>query len=66
MGTRATLRARVAEDSAVTLAGWILMGCSVGFVLALTAFCFYRVMRTPEPKEHMHAPLDIDTHERQE
>lgn len=66
MGAGATLRTSVAEGSIVTLAGWILMLGSVGFVLGLTAFCFYRVMRTPEPKEHMHAPLDIDTHERQE
>lgn len=50
----------------MTVAGWILMCSSVGFVLALTVFCFYRVMRTPAPKEHMHAPLDIDTHERDE
>lgn len=50
----------------MTLAGWILMSISVGFVLCLTAFCFYHVMRTPAPKEHIHAPLDIDTHERPE
>ena len=28
-------------------------------VIALTGFCFYRVFTIP--KEHMHAPLDIDT-----
>ena len=38
---------------------------SVGFVLALTGWCFYRVLRTPAPKEHIHAPLDIDMRERQ-
>ena len=36
---------------------------SVGFVVALTVFCFARVLRTPAPGEHMHAPLDIDTHD---
>jgi hypothetical protein len=50
----------------MTLAGWILMVSSVGFVLGLTTFCFYRILRTPEPREHVHAPLDIDTHEKAE
>ena len=47
----------------MTTAGWIVMLLSVGFVLSLTTFCFYRVLRTPESKKHMHAPLDIDTHD---
>lgn len=50
----------------MTAAGWLLMTGSVGFVLGLTSFCFYRVLRTPRPREHVHAPLDIDTHERPE
>ena len=45
------------------LAGWIVMILSVGFVLSLTVFCFYRVLRTPKTTEHMHAPLEIDTHD---
>jgi hypothetical protein len=48
----------------MTLAGWLLMIGSVGFVLGLTAFCFLRVVRTPAPGEHLHAPLDIDTKDR--
>ncbi len=47
----------------MTLAGWIFMLASVGFVLWLTAFCFYRVLSKPSAAEHMHAPLDIDTHD---
>ena len=47
----------------MTLAGWIFMLASVGFVLWLTAFCFYRVLAKPAATEHMHAPLDIDTHD---
>jgi hypothetical protein len=47
----------------MTVAGWILMLCSVGFVVALTFYCFYRVLRVPAAKEHLHAPLDIETHE---
>ena len=33
----------------MTLAGWILMIGSNGFVLGLTAFCFYRVLSKPPP-----------------
>jgi hypothetical protein len=47
----------------MTLAGWFFMLCSVGFVVALTAFCFWRVLTKPVPSEHLHAPLDIDTHD---
>ena len=47
----------------MTLAGWVMMILSVGFVLSLTIFCFYRVLRTPKTTEHMHAPLEIDTHD---
>ena len=48
----------------MTFAGWCLMLSSVGFVLILVGYCFYRVLRTPVAKDHMHAPLDIDTHEK--
>jgi ABC-type nickel/cobalt efflux system permease component RcnA len=48
----------------MTLAGWLLMIGSIGLVLALNAYCFYRVFRAPVTKDHLHAPLDIDTHER--
>jgi hypothetical protein len=52
------------EVARVTLAGWLLMIGSVGFVLGLTAFCFLRVIRSPAPGEHLHAPLDIETKDR--
>jgi hypothetical protein len=45
----------------MTLAGWVLMLGSVGFVLTLSAYCFYRVLSTPVTKGHLHAPLDIKT-----
>ena len=48
----------------MTVAGWILMLGSLGFVLTLTGYCFYRVLRAPVTKDHMHAPLDIETHEK--
>jgi hypothetical protein len=44
-------------------AGWLLMILSCGFVLTLVVFCYWRVLRTPKPAEHMHAPLEIDTHD---
>ena len=47
----------------MTPAGWTFMLCSVGFVIALTVFCFYRVLSKPKTTEHMHAPLDINTHD---
>jgi len=50
----------------MTGAGWFMMILSCGFVLCLITFCFYRVLTTPGTQEHMHAPLDIDTHDTQE
>jgi hypothetical protein len=47
----------------MSLAGWILMSCSVGLVLVLNAYCFWRVLRAPVTKDHLHAPLDIETKE---
>ncbi len=31
----------------MTIGGWIFMILSVGFVVALAAFCFYRVLTAP-------------------
>ncbi len=47
----------------MTPAGWFIMILSVGSVLALTAFCFVRVLSLPASvaEEHLKAPLDIDT-----
>jgi hypothetical protein len=50
----------------MTLAGWLLMLGSVSAVVALNVFCFYRVFKAPVTKDHLHAPLDIDTHEKLE
>lgn len=47
----------------MTFAGWCLMIGSVGSILTLVGWCFYRVLRVPVAKDHLHAPLDIDTHE---
>ncbi|MFQ5666375.1 MAG: hypothetical protein ACE5I7_08065 [Candidatus Binatia bacterium] len=47
----------------MTFVGWCLMLASVGFVVMLNAFCFYRVLKTPGAEDHLHAPLDIETRE---
>ncbi len=42
--------------------GWTIMIVSVGSVLALTGFCFYRVLTLPASEmDELKAPLDIDT-----
>jgi predicted outer membrane lipoprotein len=53
-------------DGGLTPAGWLMMVGSVGVVLALCAFCVIRALRESHPEEHMHAPLDIDTHDTDE
>jgi len=47
----------------MTWVGWMLMILSCGSVVGLTIFCYWCVLRAPKPEEHMHAPLDIDTHD---
>jgi hypothetical protein len=50
----------------MTPAGWAIMIVSVGSVLALTAFCFYRVLTLPATEmDELKAPLDIDTRDTQ-
>jgi len=49
----------------LTTGGWIFMLGSLGFVLWLTFYCFYRVLSKPTAAEHMHAPLDIDTRDKE-
>jgi hypothetical protein len=46
----------------MTPAGWAIMIVSVGSVLTLTVFCFYRVLSLPPAEiDELKAPLDIDT-----
>jgi hypothetical protein len=47
----------------MTTGGWIFMLLSLGFVLALVGFCFWRVLSKPAAANHMHAPIEIDTHD---
>lgn len=46
--------------------GWIMLILSVGFVLALNVYCFMKVFTAPKSEEHLHAPLEIDTHDKDE
>jgi hypothetical protein len=43
--------------------GWAIMIASVSSVLALTAFCIYRVYKLPPmvAEESLSGPLEIDT-----
>jgi len=41
--------------------GWIFMLGSCGFVVWLTAYCFYRVLARPRTAEHLQAPSTIET-----
>jgi hypothetical protein len=45
----------------MTPAGFLMMLLSNSIVLLLTAFCFYRVLKTPDVEKHEHAVLEIDT-----
>ena len=37
---------------------------SISSVVALAGYCYYKVLSKPASTDHMHAPLDIDTHDR--
>lgn len=47
-------------------AGLAMMVVSVGFVVVLTGYCFYRVLTTPETEERMHGPMDIEPDDKRE
>lgn len=49
----------------MTYAGWIFMIGSISFVLGLVTFCFYKVLCKPSVANHMHAPIEIDTKDRE-
>lgn len=52
------------EEVTLTVAGAVMMTICVGLVLVLTVFCLARILRPSSPAEHHHAPLEIDTHDR--
>jgi hypothetical protein len=44
--------------------GWVFMILSVGAVISLITWCFAKVLSGPAAIDHMHAPLEIDTQDR--
>ena len=48
----------------LTLSGAAMMALSILMVLGLCVFCLVRVLREDRPGKKDHAPLDIDTHDR--
>ena len=45
----------------MTAVGFFMMIVSNAVVLLLAAFCFYRVLKTPNVEKHEHGMLEIDT-----
>ena len=45
-------------------AGIFMMVLSYTVVIGLVVYCFYRVLTTPGAEQHEHAPLDIDTRDK--
>jgi len=51
----------------MTPLGWLVMVMSVSSVIALTAFCLYRVLTLPPIEvEEIHSRLEMETRERPE
>ncbi len=49
----------------LTLSGALVMGLSILLVLVLCGFCLGRILSERHPESHHHAPLDIETGDRQ-
>lgn len=60
MSTLAALTTLAAADHRLTVAGWIVMLASVGFVTLLLIWCIWKVLSTPGETEHLHSQADID------
>lgn len=57
--------ALLSQQQGLTAGGCaVMIGC-IALVCGLMAFCFYRILHEARPSEHHHAPLDIDTHDRE-
>ena len=54
-----------AETTEITLTpgGTLIMVVCIVMVLSLLIFCMTRILRESRPKDHHHAPLEIDTHD---
>jgi hypothetical protein len=45
----------------MTTTGMAMMVMSNLVIVTLMAYCFWRVLTSPDPEETEHAPLEIDT-----
>ncbi len=48
----------------MTVMGWIVMVLAVGGITGLLVWCVHKVISTPGASEHVHGPVDIDTHDK--
>jgi hypothetical protein len=58
------LAATTEETVQLTVGGAMIMTVSVLLVLGLNVFCLTRILRDQDSRRH-HAPLDIDTRDRE-
>lgn len=65
MSTWLLLTAETTAPDGLNAAGAVMMTVSIVVVLALVGFCLRRILRESKPSDRLHAPLDIDTHDRQ-
>jgi type IV secretory pathway VirB6-like protein len=56
--------AQATGDIGLSTQGAVIMTISIAIVTALAAFCVIKILREDSPKDHHHAPLDIDTRDR--
>jgi hypothetical protein len=49
----------------MTIAGWIIMVLACVGITGLMLWCIRKVVVTPEAPEHLHAPLDVDTRDKE-
>lgn len=47
----------------MTSAGWMVMSFAVGGSTCLLIWCVFKVLKTPNAKEHLHTQTDIDPHD---
>ena len=59
----ALLAQAAGENGGLNLGGMLMLAMSVLLVCGLVVFCVVRIMREDAPTDHLHAPLDIDTHD---
>lgn len=49
----------------MTTAGWIILVLACTGYTALLLWCIHKVVATPGAPERLHAPLDVDTRDKE-